>query len=57
MLLLQRIKTGIPEFGEQAAIVSESYGGSKFRWILSMAWCLVRYGARPIDYVRFEFHK
>lgn len=57
MLLLQRIKTGIPEFGEQAAIVSDNYGGSKFRWILSMAWCLVRYGARPIDYVRFEFHK
>lgn len=22
-----------------------------------MAWCMVRYGARPIDYVRFEFHK
>lgn len=22
-----------------------------------MFWCLVRYGARPIDYVRFEFHK
>ena len=57
MLLLQRIKTGIPEFGEQAAVVAESYGGSKIRWMLSMAWCLVRYGARPIDYVRFGFHK
>ena len=22
-----------------------------------MAWCLIRYGARPIDYTRFEFHK
>lgn len=22
-----------------------------------MLWCLLRYGARPIDYVRFEFHK
>lgn len=57
MLLLQRIKTGIPEFGEQAAIVAESYGGSKIRWMFSIAWCLVRYGARPIDYVRFGFHK
>lgn len=57
MVLLQRIKTGIPEFGEQAAIVSASYGGNKFRWMLSMLWCLVRYGARPIDYVRFQFHK
>ena len=25
--------------------------------MLSMAWCLFRYGARPIDYARFEFHK
>jgi len=32
-------------------------GGGKFHWMLSMAWCLLRYGARPIDYVRFEFHK
>lgn len=22
-----------------------------------MLWCLVRYGARPTDYVRFEFHR
>ena len=57
MLLLQRIKTGIPEFGEQATIVSKNYGGNKIRWMLSMLWCLVRYGARPIDYVRFAFYK
>lgn len=48
---------GLSEFKEQAIIVSNSYGGGKFRWMLSMAWCLVRYGSRPIDYVRFEFHK
>lgn len=57
MILLDRLKKGIPEFNEQAAIVKNEYGGSKFRWMLSMAWCLLRYGARPIDYVRFEFHK
>ena len=48
---------GLSEFKEQATIVSDTYGGGKFRWMLSMAWCLVRYGSRPIDYVRFEFHK
>jgi hypothetical protein len=57
MIFLDRIKKGIPEFSEQAAIVANSYGGSKFHWMLSMVWCLLRYGARPIDYVRFEFHK
>lgn len=57
MPLLDRIKKGISEFNEQAAIVAKSYGGSKLRWVLSMVWCLLRYGARPIDYVRFEFHK
>lgn len=51
------ILKGLKEFGEQAQIVSNSYGGGKIRWIASMLWCLVRYGSRPIDYVRFEFHK
>ena len=48
---------GFREFGEQAQIVSSTYGGSKFHWIVSMVWCLMRYGARPMDYVRFEFHR
>lgn len=48
---------GLREFGEQAQIVSSTYGGSKFRWEISMLWCLIRYGARPLDYTRFEFHK
>lgn len=54
---MDRIKKGLPEFNERAAIVAKSYGGSKLHWVLSMVWCLLRYGARPIDYVRFEFHK
>lgn len=57
MAVLQRLKQAIPEFREQSAIVAESYGGSALCWKLDMAWCLLRYGARPIDYVRFEFHK
>ena len=54
---LARIKTGVPEILEQARLVAETYGGSKAHWLFDMAWCLIRYGARPIDYVRFEFHK
>lgn len=57
MPLLERIKKGAPEFSEQANIVQYKVGGSKIKWLASMAWCLIRYGARPIDYVRFEFYK
>ena len=57
MPLLERIKTGIPEFFDQARIVSQKTGIKKVRVILSEIWCLLRYGARPIDYVRFEFYK
>jgi len=31
-------------------------GGYKY-YIISVLWCLVRYGARPMDYTRFEFYK
>lgn len=54
MSSLDRIKKGIPEFFEQSKIVQNKVGGVKIKWLSSMAWCLIRYGARPIDYVRFE---
>lgn len=54
---LARIKTGVPEMFEQARLVGNTYGGSEAHWFLDMCWCLIRYGARPIDYVRFEFYK
>ena len=57
MITALKIKKALTEFGEQSRIVSISYGGGKIRWLCSMLWCLIRYGARPIDYVRFEFHK
>ena len=57
MPLIKRIKEGLPEFCEQAQIVADTYGSNKKRWLFSMFWCFIRYGARPIDYVRFEFHK
>ena len=53
----QLIVKGLREFPEQAQLVSGTYGGGKYRWVLSMIWCWIRYGARPIDYVRFEFYK
>ncbi len=57
MDIARRIKQAASEFPEQAAIVCETYGGSKFHWMLDMGYCLVRYGARPVDYVRFGFHR
>lgn len=57
MSSLARIKTGIPEIFEQATIVTEKTGINRGGVIISELWCLLRYGARPIDYVRFEFYK
>lgn len=56
MKLSKRINQAIVELKEQSRIVSDGYGGSQLRWYLSMIYCMIRYGARPMDYVRFEFH-
>ena len=57
MAIVKRIKQAFQEFPEQADIVRLTYGGRKYLWMLDMAWSMVWYGARPIDYVRFEFHR
>ena len=57
MSIFTRIKKAIPEFREQSQIVKDSYGGNRAFYCLDMLWCLIRYGARPIDYTRFEFHR
>ena len=54
---LARIKKGASEIFEQLRLVTNTYGGNNVHWFFDMMWCLIRYGARPIDYVRFEFHK
>lgn len=54
MYKLKLIKKVIREFGEQKCEVPEYYLGGV---VLDMLWCVLRYGARPIDYVRFEFYK
>lgn len=51
------IKKAISEFREYPAKVRIETGkGSVFYWMSDMAWCLMKYGARPIDYYRFKFY-
>lgn len=46
------------ELLQQAVIVCQKYPYvSKGKIILSMIYCMAKYGARPIDYARFEFQK
>lgn len=47
---------GWREFSEQNRTVPAPYNRD-WRLIISEIWCLLRYGARPVDYVRFEFWK
>lgn len=51
------LKRYLPQGKEQSKIVSEKYGINRGGVILSMLWCRLRYGAKPVDYVRFEFYK
>lgn len=51
------LKKGLAESVEQAKIVSEKYGIKRVVVIISELWCGLRYGAKPVDYVRFEFYK
>lgn len=51
------LKKGLAESVVQAKIVSELYGVNWRRVLVSELWCGLRYGAKPVDYVRFEFYK
>lgn len=53
----EAIKKGFWEFRTYPSMVASNYGGYRFFWMCDMAWCLVRYGARPVDYYRFGFYK
>lgn len=59
MTPLEKIKKATSEFWEQARKVADTYegGGGSLYYCMSMLWCYLRYGARPIDYVRFEYYK
>lgn len=56
MVLVANIKKILHEFNEKSSSLANSLGGDKLRICFSMAYCLARYGARPIDYERFEFY-
>ena len=45
------------EFSEYSLRVKNEYGGNQAGYYIDMVWCLLKYGARPIDYWRFEFQK
>lgn len=51
------LQKGLREFIEYPTQVVAIYGGQRFVWRIDMLWCLIAYGARPMDYVRFEFFK
>lgn len=55
--MIKTAKKYLSPYIEQAKIVSEKYGIKKGELIVSMLWCRLRYGAQPVDYVRFEFYK
>lgn len=38
-------------------VTSQWGGGNRTLYLIDMVWCLLRYGAQPIDYTRFEFYK
>lgn len=51
------VKKGLWEFRTYPSMVSSNYGGNIYYWMGDMVWCLLKYGARPIDYYRFQFFK
>lgn len=55
--LIGWLKNRKSQIAEQATIVSKKYGAKRGMVIISELWCLVCYGAEPVDYVRFEFYK
>lgn len=58
MKVIILIKKAIFEFKEYAELLKvQQRNGSIVYWEIVMMWNLLRYGARPIDYVRFEFYK
>lgn len=54
---LGHLKKGFSQFVEQSTIVSSCYKIGRVRCFIDMVWCLMRYGAQPVDYTRFEFYR
>lgn len=56
-MILSKAKKILHELDECSTRVANSLRGGKLRISGSMLYCILRYGARPIDYERFEFHR
>lgn len=54
---LATVKKILKEFDEKSSDLAKTLGSSKVRILGSMFYSMLRYGARPIDYERFEFHR
>lgn len=55
MLSINLLRKAFSEFNELSQKVAYKYRVRKDKVILSMLWCLIRYGARPADYDYFDF--
>lgn len=56
-MTLKTFKKVVREYFEKSDAVAKSLGGWRLQILLSMVYCTIRYGARPIDYERFEFKR
>lgn len=56
MSFASNVNKALSEFGETSSSLAQSLSCFRAKVWASMAFCLVRYGARPIDYWRFEFY-
>lgn len=56
-MTLETIKKVLLEYAEKSDAVAKTLGGGRLRTLVSMLYCTVRYGARPIDYERFDFRR
>ena len=56
-MTLKTVKKVLREYSEKSDAVAKSLGGRRLHTLVSMVYCTIRYGARPIDYERFEFKR
>lgn len=50
-----RISSLLKDTAQYSSLVKSEVGGSKLLWEAKMLYCFLRYGAKPVDYWRFQF--
>ena len=50
-----RISSLLNDVDQYSTIIKSEIGGSKILWEAKMLYCFLRYGAKPVDYWRFQF--